>query len=71
MKVRSIIIDGNKAFSDSKIKGGLFRKGAFSKTHEAGKLSTFLKSKKFTPERWKADKQRLIESTTRTDTAMR
>ena len=61
MKVRSIIIDGNKAFSDSKIKGGLFRKGAFSKTHEAGKLSTFLKSKKFTPERWKADKQRLIE----------
>ena len=61
MKVRSIIIDGNKAISDSKIKGGLFRKGAFSKTHEAGKLSTFLKSKKFTPERWKADKQRLIE----------
>ena len=61
MKVHEIIIDGNEKLSDSKIKGGLFRKGAFSKTHEAGKLSTFLKSKKFTPERWKEDKQKLIE----------
>ena len=46
---------------DLKIKGGLFKKGAFAKTHEAGKLSTFLKSKKFTPERWKEDKEKLIE----------
>ena len=61
MKVRTITIEGNKALSDRKIKGGLFRKGAFAKTHEAGKLSTFLKSKKFTPERWKADKQKLID----------
>ena len=61
MKVREIIIDGNSELSDSKLKGGLFRKGAFAKTHEAGKLSSFLKSKKFTPERWKEDKKKLIE----------
>lgn len=61
MKVRQIIIDGNKNLSDSKIKGGLFTKGAFTKTHEAGKLSTFLKSKKYTPERYKTDKQNLID----------
>ncbi len=61
MKVRNIIIEGNEKLKDSKIKGKLFGKGAFSKTHEAGKLSSFLKSKKYTPERWKADKDRLIE----------
>lgn len=61
IKVRNIVIDGNDALSDSKIKGGFMKKGAFSKTHEAGKLSSFLKSKKFTPERWKADKQKLID----------
>ena len=61
MRVRDIIIEGNEKLTDMKIKGGLFRKGAFAKTHEAGKLSTFLKAKKFTPERWKADKEKLIE----------
>ena len=61
MRVRHIILEGNKELSNLKIKGGLFRKGAFSKTHEAGKLSTFLKAKKFTPERWKTDKQNLID----------
>ncbi len=61
MKVRTITIVGNQALKTSRIKGGLFRKGAFAKTHEAGKLASFLKSKKFTPERWKGDKQKLIE----------
>ena len=61
IKVHEIIIDGNEKLSDSKIKGGLFRKGAFAKTHEAGKLSSFLKAKKYTPERYKEDKQKLIE----------
>jgi len=61
MKVREIFIRGNDALKTSKIKGGLFRKGVFSKTHEAGKLSSFLKSKKYTPERWKEDKQKLID----------
>ena len=61
MKVHEIIIEGNEKLSDSKIKGGLFRKGAFAKIHEAGKLSSFLKSKKYTPERYKEDKHKLIE----------
>ena len=61
MKVRNIFIEGNKALSLSKIKGGIFKKGAFSKTHEAGKLGSFLKAKKFTPERWETDKKNLIE----------
>ena len=47
--------------SNTKIKGGLLKKGAFAKTHEAGTLGSFLKAKKFTPERWKADKQKLID----------
>ena len=61
MKVRKIFIEGNQALSKTKIKGGLLKKGAFAKTHEAGTLGSFLKSKKFTPERWKADKQKLID----------
>ncbi len=61
IKVHQITIDGNEKLSDRKIKGGLFSKGAFAKTHEAGKFATFFKSKKFTPERWKEDKQKLID----------
>lgn len=61
MKVRKIFIEGNQALSNTKIKGGLLKKGAFAKTHEAGTLGSFLKAKKFTPERWKADKQKLID----------
>ena len=61
MKVRSIIISGNHALKTSKIKGGFLKKGAFAKTHESGKLATFLKAKKFTPERWETDKQNLID----------
>ena len=61
IKVHQIIIEGNNNLADSKIKGGLFNKGAFAKTHEAGKLSSFLKSKKYTPERYKEDKKKLID----------
>lgn len=61
MKVHSIIIDGNEKLSDSKIKGGLFKKGALGKINEAGKLSTFFKAKKYTPERYKEAKQSLID----------
>ena len=61
IKVHQITIDGNEKLSDRKIKGGLFSKGAFAKTHEAGKFATFFKSKKFTPERWKEDKAKLID----------
>ena len=61
MKVRSIILDGNDKLSDAKIKGRIFTKGAFGKIHEAGKLSTMFKAKKFTPERYEEAKQKLIE----------
>ena len=61
IKVHEIIIDGNDKLSDKKIKGGLFSKGAFSKTHEAGKLSNIFKTKKYTPEKYKEDKVNLIE----------
>ena len=60
LKVRSIIIDGDNQLGEKKIKGTMFSKGAFAKTHEAGKLSNLLKSKKFTPERWAEDKKNLI-----------
>ncbi len=61
IKVHQIIIEGNKYLSDGGIKGGFMRKGAFKKTHEANKLATFLKSKKFTQENWEKDKQNLLD----------
>ena len=61
MKVRNIIIEGNNQLPSNKIKGELLSKGAFAKTHEAGKLSNIFKAKKFTNERWTADKKKLIE----------
>ena len=61
MKVRKIIIKGNENLKTSKIKGGLFKKGVLTKTHEAGTLGSFLKSKKFTPDRYKTDKQNLLD----------
>lgn len=60
LKVRNIIIEGNEQLPMKKIKGSFFSKGAFAKTHEAGKLDNLLKSKKFTPERWAEDKKNLI-----------
>ena len=61
MKVHEIRFVGNGKLSTKKIKGSLFGKGAFGKIHEAGKLSNFFKAKKFTDERYKEAKQKLIE----------
>ncbi len=61
VKVNSITIHGNQALADSKIKGSLFKNGAFKKTHEKGKFANFFRSKKFIEEKWKADKESLIE----------
>ena len=61
MKVRNIYLVGNEKLKDSKILGGLFSKGAFGKIHEAGKLKNIFKSKKFTDERYREAKQKLIE----------
>ena len=60
MKVREIIFAGNSQLTTKKLKGNMFSKGAFSKIHEAGKLSNFFKPKKYTPERWEEDKKNLI-----------
>ena len=61
MKVRNIYLVGNDKLKDSKIKGTMFTKGAFGKIHEAGKFSNLFKAKKFTDERYKEAKQKLIE----------
>ena len=61
MKVRNIVLDGNARLSDAAIKGGTFSKSALKSIHEAGKLSTFWKKKKFTPERYAEAKKNLIE----------
>jgi outer membrane protein insertion porin family len=61
MKVRYIIFEGNEKLKSSKIKGPLFGKGAFGKIREAGKLYSFMKSKKFTNERYEEAKKALID----------
>ena len=61
MKVRYIIVSGNRQLSDSRITGGMFTKGALGKIHEAGKLKNFFKAKKFTPERYEEAKKALVE----------
>ena len=61
MKVRYIIFDGNTQLSDGKIKGGLFKKGAFGKINEAGKFYSMFKAKKYTPERYDEAKKALID----------
>ncbi len=60
-KVRAITIEGNKQLKTSRIKGRLFTKGALGKINEAGKLYSFFKSKKYTPERFKEAKDNLID----------
>ena len=61
MKVRKIIFEGNNNLSAKKIKGNLFKKGAFGKINEAGKLSNIFKAKKFTAERYEEAKKALID----------
>ncbi|MCF0203165.1 MAG: outer membrane protein assembly factor BamA, partial [Bacteroidaceae bacterium] len=61
MKVKKIILKGNKMLSDRKIKGGLILKGALKKLHETGDILNLFKSKKYTPDRYKEDKQNLID----------
>ena len=61
VKVNSINVIGNNALTLKQIKGSLFKNGAFKKTHERGLLSSWFRSKKFIEEKWKEDKDRLIE----------
>ena len=61
MKVRNLIFEGNEHLTAKKIKGSLFKKGAFGKINEAGKFYSMFKSKKFTDERYQEAKEALIE----------
>ena len=61
VKVNSINVIGNSALTMKQIKGSLIKNGAFKKTHERGLLSSWFRSKKFVEEKWKEDKDRLIE----------
>jgi len=61
IKVANILLDGNRALTDKQIKGTAISKSVLKKIHEAGKLSSFLKSKKYTPERWSEAKKNLID----------
>ena len=61
MKVRKIIFEGNTQLSSRKIKGTMFKKGAFGKINEAGKFYSMFKAKKFTPERYDEAKKALID----------
>ena len=61
MRVRKIIFEGNEQLSSKKIKGNMFRKGAFGKINESGKMGNLFKAKKFTPERYDEAKKALID----------
>ncbi len=60
-RIKKIYLVGNEKLKTSQVKGTFLKKGAFAKTHESNKFSNFFKSKKYTPERWKADKKNLID----------
>lgn len=70
IKVKQIVIEGNDKLTDKKLKGGLFRKGAFKKLHETGKFSSFLKSKNIHRNVGQKIKRMLSKNTTKTDIVM-
>lgn len=55
VKVHQIIIEGNKALSDSKLKR------VMKKTNEKGKLVNLFRTKKFVNEKYEEDKQHIID----------
>lgn len=61
VKVRHIHITGNKAIKTSKFNGNLFSAGLLKKTNEKGKFYNIYKTKKFIAEKYKEDKDRVIE----------
>ena len=60
VKVHRIYLTGMAQVKESKVKGTLFKNGAFKKTHEQGRLSSWFRSRKFIPEKYKEDKENLI-----------
>ena len=60
VKVNHIYITGNEHLSRRKIVGGPLGGGLLKKTHE-NKLINFMRSKKFVGEKYKEDKERIVE----------
>src|SRR5574344_340535 len=61
IKIHKITIEGNDALPTNKIKAGFFKSNVFKKLHEVNKFSTFLRSKKYTKERYETDRQALLD----------
>ncbi|MCM1108969.1 MAG: BamA/TamA family outer membrane protein [Clostridium sp.] len=61
VKVHRITLEGNEALSTKRIKGTLLRNGVLSKTHEKGTPAAWFRAKKFIPEKYAEDKQKLID----------
>lgn len=60
IKVHRIYIIGNKAFKEKKLKGSIFGGGALKKLREVNTLAGMFRSKKYTPEKYKEDKDNII-----------
>lgn len=61
VKVNKIHITGNHAIPTKKFNGNLFSAGLLKKTNEKGKFYNIYKTKKFIAEKYKEDKERVIE----------
>ena len=60
VKVHKIYITGNQHIATKKFHGGFFSGGLLKKTNEKG-FKSFFKTKKFVEEKYKEDKDRIIE----------
>ena len=60
VKINKIIIEGNKALTEKKLKGGLIRPGVLKKIHEKGSMASWFRSKKFVDSKYEEAKDNLI-----------
>ena len=60
VKVHKIYFAGNEAIKTKKLKGGLFGGGALKKLREVNTINGLFRSKKYTPEKYKEDKNNII-----------
>ena len=60
VKINKIIIEGNEALTEKKLKGGLIRPGVLKKIHEKGTMASWFRSKKFVDSKYEEAKDNLI-----------
>ncbi|MBO5785331.1 MAG: outer membrane protein assembly factor BamA, partial [Bacteroidaceae bacterium] len=60
VKINKIIIEGNKALTEKKLKGGLIRPGVLKKIHEKGSMASWFRSKKFVDSKYEEANENLI-----------